>query len=157
MSRRGTFRDIHGVVLLDKPAGMSSSSAVQRVRGLFRARKAGHTGTLDPFATGMLPICLGEATKTAGFMQDAAKSYQARAFLGQATTTGDVEGEVCARAPVPALNGDEIRSVLDGFVGTMRQIPPMYSAIKHHGQPLYRLAGASRPGSAARRPRGDHS
>jgi len=142
MSRRGKFRDVHGVVLLDKPAGVTSSSAVQKVRGLFRARKAGHTGTLDPFATGMLPICLGEATKTAGFMQDATKSYQARAFLGQGTTTGDVEGEVCASAPVPALSGDGVKSVLDGFVGKIRQIPPMYSALKHHGQPLYRLARA---------------
>jgi len=142
MSRRGKFRDIHGVVLLDKPAGVSSSSAVQKVRGLFRARKAGHTGTLDPFATGMLPICLGEATKTAGFMQDAAKTYQARAFLGRATTTGDVEGDICATAPVPALSSDEIKSVLHGFVGVIRQIPPMYSALKHHGQPLYRLARA---------------
>jgi len=144
MSRRRKGRDVHGVVLLDKPAGYSSNQAVQKVRWLFQARKAGHTGSLDPFATGMLPICLGEASKTAGFMLDASKTYVARAVLGQATTTGDIEGEVSATAPVPALSADEVRSVLSRFEGVIKQIPPMYSAIKHQGQPLYRLARAGK-------------
>jgi tRNA pseudouridine55 synthase len=144
MSRRRKGRDVHGIVLLDKPAGFSSSQAVQKVRWLFQARKAGHTGSLDPFATGMLPICLGEASKTAGFMLDASKTYLARALLGQATVTGDIEGEVSATAPVPQRDAEGIAAVLAGFVGPIRQVPPMYSALKHHGQPLYRLARAGR-------------
>jgi tRNA pseudouridine55 synthase len=132
------------VLLLDKPAGYSSSQAVQKVRWLYQARKAGHTGSLDPFATGMLPICLGEASKTAAFMLEASKTYLARAVLGQSTTTGDIEGEIDERQPVPALGLDEIRAVLAGFDGTIEQIPPMYSALKHRGQPLYRLARAGK-------------
>jgi tRNA pseudouridine55 synthase len=115
---------------------------VQKVRWLFQARKAGHTGSLDPFATGMLPICLGEASKTAGFMLDASKTYLARALLGQATATGDIEGEICATAPVPDLDTEQVAAVLAGFEGPIRQVPPMYSALKHAGQPLYRLARA---------------
>ncbi|HET6593705.1 MAG TPA: tRNA pseudouridine(55) synthase TruB [Xanthomonadales bacterium] len=144
MSRRRKGRDVHGVVLLDKPAGYSSNQAVQKVRWLFGARKAGHTGSLDPFATGMLPICLGEASKTAAFMLDASKTYVARALLGQATTTGDVEGEVSETAPLPELTGEEVERVLTRFRGTIEQTPPMYSALKHEGQPLYRLARAGR-------------
>ena len=142
MSRRRKGRDVHGIVLLDKPAGYSSSQAVQKVRWLFQARKAGHTGTLDPFATGMLPICLGEASKTAGFMLESSKTYVARARLGQATTTGDIEGEVSATAAVPDLDRDRVARVLAGFQGQIAQVPPMYSALKHQGQPLYRLARA---------------
>ena len=144
MSRRRKGRDVHGIVLLDKPAGFSSSQAVQKVRWLFQARKAGHTGSLDPFATGMLPICLGEASKTAGFMLNASKTYLAKALLGQATATGDVEGEISATARVPELDSQEVAAVLAGFVGLIRQVPPMYSALKHEGQPLYRLARAGR-------------
>ena len=144
MSRRRKGRDVHGVLLLDKPAGYSSSQAVQKVRWLYQARKAGHTGSLDPFATGMLPICLGEASKTAAFMLEASKTYLARAVLGQSTTTGDIEGEIDERQPVPALGLDEIWAVLAGFEGTIEQIPPMYSALKHRGQPLYRLARAGK-------------
>lgn len=144
MSRRRKGRDVHGVLLLDKPAGYSSSQAVQKVRWLYQARKAGHTGSLDPFATGMLPICLGEASKTAAFMLEASKTYLARAVLGQSTTTGDIEGEIDERQPVPALGLDEIWAVLAGFEGTIEQIPPMYSALKHEGQPLYRLARAGK-------------
>jgi tRNA pseudouridine55 synthase len=144
MSRRRKGRDVHGIVLLDKPAGYSSSQAVQKVRWLFQARKAGHTGSLDPFATGMLPICLGEASKTAGFMLDASKTYLARALLGQATTTGDIEGDSCGTAPVPDLDAAGVAAVLAGFEGGIRQVPPMYSALKHQGQPLYRLARAGR-------------
>ena len=142
MSRRSKGRDIHGIVLLDKPAGYSSSQAVQKVRWLLQARKAGHTGTLDPFATGMLPICLGEASKTAGFMLDASKTYVARALLGQATNTGDTEGDVSATAAVPDLDREQVTEVLAGFQGRIAQVPPMYSALKHQGQPLYRLARA---------------
>lgn len=144
MSRRRKGRDVHGIVLLDKPAGFSSNQATQRVRWLFRARKAGHTGSLDPFATGMLPICLGEASKTAGFMRDASKTYLAKALLGQATVTGDIEGEVCATAPVPERDREGVAAVLAGFLGPIQQVPPMYSALKHEGQPLYRLARAGR-------------
>jgi len=144
MSRRRKGRDVHGIVLLDKPAGYSSNQAVQKVRWLFGARKAGHTGSLDPFATGMLPICLGEASKTAGFMLDAAKTYLARAELGRSTSTGDPEGEVMETGPLPRLDTAGIAAVLAGFEGRIRQVPPMYSALKHEGQPLYRLARAGR-------------
>ena len=144
MSRRRKGRDIHGIVLLDKPAGWSSNQAVQKVRWLFDARKAGHTGSLDPFATGMLPICLGEASKTAGFMLDAAKTYLAEARLGQATSTGDIEGEVVAEGPVPAADYAPVLAALARFEGKIGQIPPMYSALKHEGQPLYKLARAGR-------------
>ena len=144
MARRRKGRDIHGILLLDKPAGMSSNRAVQKVRWLFQARKAGHTGTLDPFATGMLPICLGEASKTAGYLLDTNKTYEARARLGVATTTGDIEGDIVRRAPVPDLDEATIEQALAAFIGVIRQVPPMYSALKHEGQPLYRLARAGR-------------
>jgi tRNA pseudouridine55 synthase len=144
MSRRRKGRDVHGVLLLDKPAGYSSSQAVQKVRWLFNARKAGHTGTLDPFATGMLPICLGEASKTAAFMLEASKTYLAQAMLGHSTTTGDIEGEVAERQPVPMLDLAEMRAALARFEGPIEQVPPMYSALKHEGQPLYRLARTGR-------------
>ena len=117
MSRRRKGRDVHGIVLLDKPAGYSSSQAVQKVRWLFQARKAGHTGSLDPFATGMLPICLGEASKTAGFMMNASKIYEARASLGHSTSTGDIEGDITREESVPDLNNSEIISVLQEFIG----------------------------------------
>jgi tRNA pseudouridine55 synthase len=144
MSRRRKGRDVHGVLLLDKPAGYSSNQAVQKVRWLFKARKAGHTGSLDPFATGMLPICLGEASKTAGFMLDASKTYVARALLGQATATGDVEGEVVNELPVPDLDRSTLTETLARFEGTIEQVPPMYSALKHQGKPLYELARAGK-------------
>jgi tRNA pseudouridine55 synthase len=151
VARRRKGRDVHGIILLDKPAGYSSSQAVQKVRWLFRARKAGHTGTLDPFATGMLPICLGEASKTAGFMLDASKRYLATARLGQATATGDIEGEVIKDLPVPALSIEAIDAALDSFRGAIEQVPPMYSALKHKGQPLYKLARAGK--EVERKPR----
>lgn len=140
MSRRRAGRDIHGILLLDKPAGFSSNQALQKVRHLLHARKAGHTGSLDPFATGMLPICLGEASKTAAFMLQAGKSYRAVARLGQATSTGDIEGEVVQEQPVPALEVNRIETVLRSFTGAISQLPPMYSALKYQGQPLYKLA-----------------
>ena len=140
MARRRKGRDIHGILLLDKPAGMSSNQAVQRVRWLFQARKAGHTGTLDPFATGLLPICLGEASKTAAFMLDADKCYEARARLGVATDTGDIEGAVIREEAPPELDAAAIEAALERFGGDIEQVPPMYSALKHRGRPLYELA-----------------
>lgn len=142
MNSQRDRRAVDGVVLLDKPAGMTSNRALQAVRSLFKARKAGHTGSLDPFATGMLPCCLGEASKTAGFMLEADKRYRAEACLGTATATGDVEGETVRTAEVPRLAEGAVRTVLRTFVGTQQQVPPMYSALKHQGRPLYELARA---------------
>lgn len=142
MGRRKHGADIHGIVLLDKPAGISSNRALQRVRGIFQARKAGHTGSLDPFATGMLPVCLGEASKTAAFMLEAGKRYRATALLGMATSTGDVEGEVIQTCPVPDLDPDRLVQILQRFEGEIEQVPPMYSALKHEGRPLYEYARA---------------
>lgn len=129
-----------GIVLLDKPLGLSSHSATQRVKRLFRAARAGHVGSLDPLATGMLPICLGEATKVAGHVVEGAKRYSFTIALGARTSTGDAEGEVIERRDVPSLTDAAIQSVLGGFVGRGLQIPPMYSALKVGGQPLYRMA-----------------
>ena len=142
MSRRKRGLNIHGVVLLDKPAGITSNRALQKVRGIFQAKKAGHTGSLDPFATGMLPICLGEASKTAGFMIEAGKQYRATALLGEATTTGDIEGEVIQTCAVEDIREDKISKVLAQFIGDILQVPPMYSALKHEGKPLYEYARA---------------
>jgi len=142
MSRRSDGKDIHGIVLLDKPAGISSNRALQRVRGIYQARKAGHTGSLDPFATGMLPVCLGEASKTAAHMLSAGKRYLAVARLGETTTTGDSEGEVIRREPVPDLGKEAIGAALARFEGPIEQVPPMYSALKHQGKPLYEYARA---------------
>ena len=129
-----------GIVLLDKPAGLSSNAALQRVRHLFRARKAGHTGNLDPLASGMLPICLGEATKIAGELLDARKQYLFTVHLGERTVSGDAEHEVIERRPVPALDVPAIEAVLRRFEGDLHQVPPMHSALKHEGERLYRLA-----------------
>ena len=142
MGRRKHGADIHGIVLLDKPAGISSNRALQKVRGIFQARKAGHTGSLDPFATGMLPVCLGEASKTAAFMLEAAKCYRATALLGVATTTGDIEGEIIQTCPLPDINPQDLAQALQQFVGSLEQVPPMYSALKHEGKPLYEYARA---------------
>ncbi len=142
MSRRKRGLDIHGVILLDKPAGISSNRALQKVRGIFQARKAGHTGSLDPFATGMLPICLGEASKTAAFMLEAGKHYRATARIGEATTTGDIEGEVIQQCAVPDIDAVGLQLALDRFSGEIQQVPPMYSALKFEGKPLYEYARA---------------
>ena len=140
--RRKRGLDIHGVILLDKPVGISSNRALQKVRGIFQARKAGHTGSLDPFATGMLPICLGEASKTAAFMLEAGKQYRATALLGEATTTGDIEGEIIQTCHVPDIDAEELTKSLNNFIGEIEQVPPMYSALKHEGKPLYEYARA---------------
>lgn len=131
-----------GVLLLDKPVGLSSNSALQRVRRLLRADKAGHVGSLDPLATGMLPICLGEATKVAGEILSGRKRYRFTVQLGARTSTGDTEGEIVETAAVPALDRSLLEARLQGFVGSQDQVPPMYSAIKRAGQPLYKLARA---------------
>jgi len=119
---------------------MSSNQALQKVRRAYDAQKAGHTGTLDPFATGMLPICLGEATKTTTFMLDAGKAYHATARLGEATSTGDLEGEIVESRAVPELSESGINEVLQSFLGKIEQVPPMYSALKHEGKRLYEWA-----------------
>ena len=129
-------RPLDGVLLFDKPLTLSSNIALQKVRRLFLAEKAGHTGTLDPLATGLLPICFGEATKFSTALLDADKSYRALIKLGQTTTTGDAEGEITGSSVV-ALDESQVRKVLRNFMGEIRQIPPMHSAIKHQGKPLY--------------------
>ena len=134
-------RDISGVVLLDKPLGLSSNQAMQRVKHLYQAEKAGHTGSLDPLATGLLPICLGEATKFANFLLDADKSYLATVKLGITTTSADAEGEVIAQKPVD-VTLKQVESVLHQFIGDIEQTPPIYSALKVDGKPLYAYARA---------------
>lgn len=134
-------RDISGVVLLDKPLGLSSNQAMQRVKHLYQAEKAGHTGSLDPLATGLLPICLGEATKFANFLLDADKSYLATVKLGITTTSADAEGEIIAQNPVN-VTLQQVESVLHQFIGDIEQTPPIYSALKVDGKPLYAYARA---------------
>ena len=133
------FRDVDGILLLDKPIGISSNRALQNIRYLFKANKAGHTGSLDPLATGMLPICFGEAAKFSSYLLDASKSYRALCSLGKTTTTGDAEGEITSRSNVSVTEQDIVR-VLSQFIGKVNQIPPMHSAVKHKGQRLYKLA-----------------
>jgi len=127
---------LDGVLLFDKPLGLSSNTALQKVRRLFQAEKAGHTGTLDPLATGLLPVCFGEATKFSTALLDADKIYRARVRLGQTTTTGDAEGDVVACSPIE-VDKAKLEEVLPQFMGKISQLPPMYSAIKHQGKPLY--------------------
>lgn len=133
------YRDIDGILLLDKPSGRSSNQALQRVRRLFRARKAGHCGSLDPLATGLLPICLGQATRFSSYLLGASKTYRAGCRLGLTTTTGDAEGEIVETSPV-SVDERQVERVLAGFVGHSEQVPPMYSALKHEGRRLYELA-----------------
>ena len=133
------FTDIDGILLLDKPKGLSSNQALQKVRYLFKANKAGHTGSLDPLATGMLPICFGEATKFSGYLLDASKSYRASCQLGRTTSTGDAEGDVTSEKPVD-VSEEGLNRVLAQFLGSIEQVPPMHSAIKVKGQRLYKLA-----------------
>ncbi|MGY1489225.1 tRNA pseudouridine(55) synthase TruB [Methylobacillus pratensis] len=132
-------RNIDGVLLLDKPLGISSNQALQIAKRLYQAAKAGHTGSLDPLASGLLPICLGEATKFSHFLLDADKSYRALVTLGSTTTTGDAEGEVLARLPVTTTQ-PELEAALKKMVGDILQVPPMYSALKHGGKALYEYA-----------------
>lgn len=134
-------RDIDGVLIFDKPLGMTSNAALQKVRWLFNASKGGHTGSLDPLASGVLPLCLGEATKFSQYLLDADKAYVTEARLGMTTTTGDAEGDVLEMRPVEVKLAD-VEALLPRFTGEILQVPPMYSALKHDGQPLYKLARA---------------
>ena len=137
-TRRG--RDVTGILLLDKPVGISSNAALQRAKRIYQARKAGHTGNLDMLASGLLPVCFGEATKISGFLLDAHKRYRTQCRLGITTTTADAEGEVVERRPVQGIDASRVQAVLAQFRGRIEQVPPMHSAIKHRGQPLYKLA-----------------
>jgi len=131
---------IDGLLLLNKPAGLSSNQALQRVKRLLRAKKAGHTGSLDPAATGMLPLCFGEATKVCAFLLNADKTYRVTAKLGQATDTADADGKLIAEQAVPELDAVAWDEILQGFMGESTQVPPMYSALKKDGRRLYELA-----------------
>jgi tRNA pseudouridine55 synthase len=137
---RNESRDVHGILLFDKPQGLSSNRALQRVRHLYGADKAGHTGSLDPLATGLLPLCFGEATKIAGLLLGSRKAYEAEARLGVTTETDDAEGRVVETRAVPALDDATIERALAALTGRITQIPPAYSAIKQAGEPLYRRA-----------------
>ncbi len=143
MARGGRRRydEVDGLLLLNKPPGMTSNRALQTVRRLLNAKKAGHTGSLDPSATGMLPLCFGEATKVCAFLLDADKTYRVTARLGSATSTGDADGgETIATAAVPELSFEQWDEILQGFVGESMQVPPMYSALRKDGKRLYELA-----------------
>ncbi|HEU4617045.1 MAG TPA: tRNA pseudouridine(55) synthase TruB [Gammaproteobacteria bacterium] len=140
MTRKRPGRDVRGVLLLDKPRGLTSNRALQRVKRLFGAAKAGHTGSLDPLATGMLPICFGPATKLSGYLLEGRKTYAVTAALGVATDTGDADGTVTERSDAPPPDLGRVRAVLESFVGESDQVPPMYSALKQEGRRLYELA-----------------
>jgi len=140
--RRQKGRNVQGILLLDKPLGETSNSALQQVKRLYQARKAGHTGSLDPLANGLLPICFGAATKISAFLLDADKRYWVRVRLGETTTTADAEGDVVERRPVEGVDEARVQQVLQQFRGEIQQIPPMYSALKHKGERLYKLARA---------------
>ncbi len=140
MARRKKGIDIHGIVLLDKRQGISSNKALQEVKRLYNANKAGHTGSLDPLATGLLPICLGEATKVSAYMLEDDKRYQTVIQLGVMTDTGDIEGTVLEKKEVSGISDADLATCLEQFVGEIEQVPPMYSALKHNGKKLYELA-----------------
>ena len=141
MSKRNKKgRDINGVVLLDKASGGSSNHFLQQVKRLFDASKAGHTGSLDPLASGLFPICFGQGTKVAQFLLNDDKRYSVRAKLGQISNTGDSEGKVINFGPTQGIDDNSIRNILTNFIGNINQVPPMYSALKRNGTPLYKLA-----------------
>ena len=137
---RENARDISGIILLDKAKGESSNRSLQRVKRIFRARKAGHTGSLDPLATGVLPLCFGEATKVSQFLLEADKRYLVKIKLGERTDTGDSQGEKLEVQKQIKVNLETLRFALNNFEGEIKQLPPMYSALKHKGVPLYKLA-----------------
>jgi tRNA pseudouridine55 synthase len=139
MAKRRKGRQVNGVLLLDKPHGLSSNHALQTVKRIYFAQKAGHTGALDPLATGMLPVCLGEGTKFSQYLLDTDKTYQVTAKLGIRTTTSDAGGEVVSEKEVD-VSDEQLAQALDTFRGTTKQVPSMYSALKHQGQPLYKYA-----------------
>jgi len=138
--RRQKGRNISGILLLDKPPGITSNAALQVVKRLYNACKAGHTGSLDPLATGVLPLCFGEATKFSQFLLDADKKYLARVKLGVITDSGDADGEVLEHREVPEISADQLEGVLEHYRGEIKQVPSMFSALKVDGQPLYKLA-----------------
>jgi len=142
-------REVDGILLLDKPSGISSNAALQQARRLFRALKAGHAGSLDPLASGLLPVCFGQATKVCGQLLESGKAYRVVARLGQQTDTADAEGEVIATMPVPRIDADTVRATAVRFTGDQMQVPPMYSALKQGGKRLYELA---RQGETVDRP-----
>ena len=133
-------RNITGIVIIDKPTGRSSNHVLQQVKRLFDAKKAGHTGALDPLATGVLPICLGEATKVSSYLLDADKAYHVTCKLGVITDSGDSDGEVLSTAEIPEFDEQALLELLPQFIGEQDQVPPMFSALKYNGQPLYKLA-----------------
>lgn len=139
MARRRKGRPVNGVILLDKPTGISSNDALQKVKRIYFAEKAGHTGALDPLATGMLPICLGEATKFSQFLLDSDKKYRVIARLGERTNTSDSDGEVVEVRPVN-VDADKLQACIDSFRGETEQVPSMFSALKYQGRPLYEYA-----------------
>ena len=151
MQKKQVWSQVDGVLLLDKAEGLTSNTALQKARRLFNAAKAGHTGTLDPMATGLLPLCFGEATKFSADLLEADKTYEAEVLLGATTNTGDREGQVTATAPVNCSRAD-IEAALPRFTGDILQVPPMYSALKRAGQPLYALARQGREVERAPRP-----
>ncbi|OOZ45706.1 tRNA pseudouridine(55) synthase TruB [Solemya velum gill symbiont] len=138
--RRRKGRPVSGILLLDKPVGITSNAALQKVKWIYKAAKAGHTGSLDPLAEGLLPICLGEATKISAYLLDADKRYTTTVKLGEKTTTADAEGEVIESRPVENISAQRVTEVLQNYLGEQEQIPPMYSAVKHEGKRLYDLA-----------------
>ena len=142
MGRRTDSRSdpVDGLLLLNKPSGLTSNQALQKVKRLLNARKAGHTGSLDPSATGMLPLCFGEATKVCAFLLNADKTYRVTARLGVSTDTGDADGSETGTAEVPELSAEQWQDLLNGFLGESEQVPPMYSALKQGGKRLYELA-----------------
>ncbi|MEQ1560014.1 MAG: tRNA pseudouridine(55) synthase TruB [Methyloglobulus sp.] len=142
MTAHSAKRNVHGILLLDKRLGVSSNRALQEVKRLYNAKKAGHTGSLDPLATGLLPICFGEATKVSGMMLDDNKRYQVTVQLGIKTDTGDLEGSIIETKPVPEFSEKSIKVILNKFTGAIDQVPPMYSALKYNGKKLYELARA---------------
>jgi len=144
-------RDVDGILLLDKPLGISSNRALQIAKRVFKARKAGHTGSLDPLATGMLPLCFGHGTKVSGLLLDSDKGYEVRLKFGERTDTADAEGDVTETSAKTEVAREELDLVLQKFVGDSEQIPPMYSALKHEGQRLYKIARAG--GEVERKPR----
>ena len=150
--RRPRGRNISGIIVLDKATGVSSNGALQEVKNLFEAEKAGHTGSLDPLATGVLPLCLGEATKVSQFLLDSDKRYQTLLQLGIRTDTADIEGSVIAQRDPSGITLAQIEIALERFRGDIEQTPPMYSALKHKGQPLYKLARAGKEVERQARP-----
>ncbi|MEZ5598114.1 MAG: tRNA pseudouridine(55) synthase TruB [Pseudomonadales bacterium] len=142
MSRHNRGRPLDGFLVVDKPVGMSSNQVVQKAKRMLMARKVGHTGSLDPLATGVLPLCFGEATKFSQYLLDSDKKYWARLKLGVETATGDADGEIIAEHPVDGIARSDVERVMSRYQGEIEQVPSMYSAIKHQGQPLYKFARA---------------